>query len=135
MSEKDLELKNDFVISLKDYLMSEYGFVNQYTSEGSNFENKKASCLFKRENEKSEDITGFCFRKDLCSKIPGDEEELLEKIHNFSVRNGRVSRQDPEYDEILKITIGKTDYRISPYIEKGEAGHIKIHLNNAEDFS
>lgn len=126
MSEKDLELKNDFVISLKDYLMSEYGFVNQYTCGKMDFEGQKVGdsyVLKKRAPDKSKDITGFCFRRDLCTRAPENEGELLEKIHNFSVRQRKISRLDPEYDEILKITIGKTDYRISPYIEKGYAGY------------
>jgi hypothetical protein len=122
--------KNDFVTGLRDYLSSLYGIKHHYTFGTGDFEGKKIGgsyCLVRRDSNKPKDITGFCFRKDLCKIIP-DINKLYDDINSFVKTKSNVKGKLE--DKIgLTLKLGKQEYLVHAYIGELYADEITIWIN------
>ena len=120
--------------------MKSYGTKNHYTSGESDFEagikgdEQSISYVLKRRDpNKSKDISGFCFRKDLCSFPPQNADSILSEVHSFAKNQGIESVLDKnrylkEEKRSLTLNIGRERYGVSTFIDEGYAGEISIDL-------
>lgn len=130
MSE-ELNQKNDFVLALRDYLMSKYSTEHHYTCGEGDFEGQKvggAYCLVRRDSNEPKDISGFYFRKDLCSLVPQKELDVLRDVYNFSQDDKNLESVLGEDEKNLTIRFGDDNYLVTSYIDGGYAGEISVHF-------
>lgn len=141
MSESTLQQKNDFVASLRDYLMKKYNTDKHYTFGEGNFEGRidrdgsgATYSLVRGDTNKPRNITGFCFRKDLCRGffVPEDSKGILSDIQKFSKEKGIESelleRKFGEELDQLNVAIAGKEYIVSVYIDDGYAGEILVNF-------
>jgi hypothetical protein len=132
-----LQNKNDFVIDLKHYLKSQYGTEHCYTNGEGEFEGKKtaegAYVSVRRDPSKPKDISGFCFRKDLCEHPPGTANGILKEIHSFASQ--KPDCKSTLDKDTLTIRFGKKEYLVTSFIDGGYAGEIDIYFMEAPRLS
>lgn len=130
---KTLETQNNFIISLRNYLMNLYDTKHHYTFGEGNFEGKKignAYCLVEKDSNKPRDITGFCFRKNLLYFNNLNENQLLENICSFLLsKNIKIETQNP-----LTIKLSDNKYLINTHIGKGYADDISVSFMQLPSF-
>jgi len=140
-----LQEKNNFVISLRDYLMESYGTDKHYTFGEGDFEGRMddngssaSYSLVRRDPNKPRDISGFCFRKDLCMgfSVPSDDKKILMDIQEFSekkkIKNELIEHKIGDRDiNYLKIIIAGKEYMISAYIDDGYAGEMDVYFTES----
>jgi hypothetical protein len=128
----DLNVKNNFVISLREHLQSMYGTNRNYTYGEGDFEGKKIGGgynLVRRDPNVPRDINGFCFRKDMCLNPPWNETEVLKNIHLFASGKKNIeSILQSDGRAQLSIKRGKDTYSVTAHIEEGYAGEISIYF-------
>ena len=130
----ELKLKNNFVRELRNYLQEMYGTSHNYTYGKGDFEarkNKGAYELVRKPINAPEDLSGFCFRKDLCTSPPFNKINLLEDIIRFiSIRKDLECRLLDKHKnhDYLDITFNKKEYLLSAHIGGGYADDINISL-------
>jgi len=128
MSE-ELNQKNEFVLSLREHLMSKYSTKHHYTCGEGDFEGQKigsAYCLVRRDPNTPRDISGFCFRRDLCSWAPQNASDVLKDVYDFSQREKNLESVLDKQEKKLTITFGNRKYSVTSYIDKGYAGEISV---------
>lgn len=132
----ELIKKNEFVIALRDHLQSKYQTEYNYTSGDGDSKAKivdGAYCLTNKDPDELKDLSGFCFRKDLCSCPPRKESEILREIHNFSLEKNLESELDETGNTTIKLE--KNKYLITSYIDGGYAGNINVNIMKLPLFS
>jgi hypothetical protein len=130
---KTLTQKNRFVTELRDYLQEKYRTKEVHTYGDEGFESRKtqgAYCLVRTPTNKPSDISGFCFRKDLCSWPPRTEKQLLDDVKDFASRTEGLEAKFEQNRGILKMTFEDTNYLVHPHIDQGHAGEISIYFTN-----
>ena len=128
-----LNQKNNFVISLREHLKSIYNTRYHYTFGESDFEYQKIDkgySLIDRDPNKPRNISGFYFRKDLCSWLPQNATEVLKEIHDFASKDKNLESVLREDKKDLKITFGDKDYLVTSYINNSYAGNIVVWFRN-----
>jgi len=133
----DLNQKNEFVLALREHLMSKYSTRHHYTEGEGNFESQKiggAYCLVRRDPKKSRDISGFYFRKDLCPWAPQNSQDVLKDVHNFSQRDKNLESVLDEEGKNLTIKFGNQEYLVTSYIDGGYAGEISVSFMKLPSF-
>ena len=132
-----IKSKNKFVLALREYLKSRYKTEYHYTCGEGDFDGQKvgnAYGLVRRDLNKSRDIRGFCFRKDLCCWAPQNEAEVLRDVYNFSQRDKNLESVLDEDGKKLRIRFGDKEYLVTSYIDDGYAGEINVHFIELPDF-
>ena len=124
--------KNEFVLALREHLASTYHTEHHYTSGAGDFAGQTidggAYRLAPRDQTKSKDISGFYFRKDLCSWVPQHASDVLRNIYDFSQRDRHLeSVFDPE-GESLTIRFEHQEYLVTSFIDDGYAGEISVRF-------
>ena len=134
----ELNRKNRFVLDLREHLKSIYRTENHYTYGESDFESKKVGNMFswvRRDLSKPKDISGFCFRKNLCSRPPQSVLNVLKEIHEFSLRDKNLESVLEKDGGNLEIKFGDKKYLVTSYIDGGYAGEVSVHFAKLPDFS
>ena len=134
-----LEQKNDFVVALREHLKSRYQNDNPYTFGEGEFEAQVSEgcySLVRRDTEKPEDISGFCFRKDLCScsYLFHSIDDVLKEAHNFALGRENVKSRLDKGGEELEIAILGKKYHVRAYVGEGYAGEIGVDFMEAPCF-
>ena len=132
-----LNQKNKFVLALREYLKSRYKTEYHYTCGEGDFDGQKAGNaygLVRRDLNKSRDIRGFCFRKDLCYWAPQNEAEVLRDVYNFSQRDKNLESVLDEEGKNLTIKFGNQEYLVTSYIDGGYAGEISVSFMKLPSF-
>jgi hypothetical protein len=126
-----LNQKNEFVLALREHLMSKYSTEHHYTCGEGDFEGQKvgdAYCSVRRDLNEPTDINGFYFRKDLCFQPPQSEADVLKEVSDFFQRDKNLESALEENGKDLKIRFGDKEYLVTSYIDKGYAGEINVHF-------
>ena len=126
---KDLKQKNEFVLALREELKSLYGTRAHYTYGEGDFEAVKKGngySLVRRDANQQKDISGFEFSKDLCQRLPCNEQDLLRHVHAFA--SGQQGIESVLEKDHLQIKIGNKEYSVMTYIDAGYAGPIKLYF-------
>ena len=79
----ELDSKSEFVLALREHLKREYKTEYHHTCGEGNIEGQKVGdghYLIRRDPNKPIDISGFYFRKDLCSWTPQNKADVLKGI-------------------------------------------------------
>lgn len=133
----EINQKNEFVIALREYLKSKYNTNYHYTCGEDDFESKKiddAYCLFRRDSDNEKNISGFFFRKDLCSPIPKNASEILKNIYEFSQNKKNIESELRGDGKGMKVKIGDRKYLVNSYIDEGHAGEISVSFMELPGF-
>ncbi|MCF7872197.1 hypothetical protein K9L97_04130 [Candidatus Woesearchaeota archaeon] len=126
----DLTNKNNFVISLRDHLINWFGTDRAYTYGEGNSEvrvTKGFYCLYRREGSEPEDITGFCFRKDLCAKVLYEKKDILDHICDFAMNVPSLEEVSLS-DNGLSFSLNDKNYLVSVGIGKGPYDVIDVSV-------
>lgn len=126
---KNMNKKNNLVLSLRDHLMNAYSTRKHYTPGESDFECVAGEGNYSsvsRNPSKPRNIGGFYFRKDLCELAPSGSQQLTEDVKNFLDRSGADISLTKQGD--LNLVFGDEEYLITSHIEEGHAGEISVHF-------
>ena len=128
--DKTLAAKNEFIKSLRDHLMIEYGTTEHYTFGEGPYKTvieENAYCLVRKKPSEQEDLGGFCFRKDLCLGIPFNEDGILKDIKKFVSKhqNLEIRLIDRSSDNLI-LGFGDREYMVSTYIGEGCEDEVTI---------
>jgi len=124
---KSVPRKNEFVLELKDTLAGVLGTLQNYVYGWGDFEGieRNGSYQLIRKNSDNRDLSGFCFRKDLCSYKPFNSESLKEFITRWTNERGIETIIDKES---LRITLENKKYLVFTSIGEGYADYIDVTL-------
>jgi len=135
-----LQEKNDFVLDLREHFQEKYGTKYHYTfgegddeAEIRNNNGCVSYHLVKRDPKKPRDLSGFVFRKDLCSYLPQNTDEILNNVHRFAVKKGIESRlsKNSQDDLRLNLEFDEIEYSVRAWIGELYADEINIRLNES----
>ena len=132
-----LNKKNEFVVALREHLQSKYQTKHHYTFGEGDFEGREeegAYCLVRKGSNEPKDISGFCFRKDLCSWAPQSETDMLGEVHNFASGNKNLESALGNGGKSLEIRFDGEKYMVSAYIDEGHAGEISLSFVKSPSF-
>jgi len=90
--------------------------------------------LVRRDPSKPKDISGFCFRKDLCSWQPKEDSAVINDVFKFSQRYKNIECVLEDEGKSLTLKFGNTEYFVSTHIGGGYAGEITVYLIQAFPF-
>jgi len=151
--DQNLRAKNDFVENLRDHLAELYeteyydNTDNELLVDIKKFTNFVIYSAIKRNPmETPYDLSGFCFRKNLCNFAPGSSKAVYEEIHNFALSQGIESTLEEtgrkitlstippkQKEEIIHLTlkIEEKEYNIHAYVDPLYAGYIDVYLSES----
>ncbi len=129
--DKKLATKNNFVKSLRDYLMLIYQTENHFTSGEGPIRVEKIGNAYigvTRSPDEQEDLTGFYFRKDLCSGfLPSNDSGVLDEVKRFVSKDLEIKllKETPEH---LTLSIKDREYMVTAHIGELYADEISINF-------
>lgn len=136
------QIKNDFIVSLRNHLMEKYNtrahytYDNEYKRKREEGENSVNYSLVRKDPTEPREIHGFCFRKDLCDgflSLFQTEEDLIKDIVEYAeeqgieaeIRESLIEDQPSSID----LIIDDEKYWGRVYIEDGYAGEIDFYIS------
>lgn len=123
--------KNKFVTDLRDHLISLYKTKQHYTyGEGEFKAQMKGNvyCLSRKDLNEKDNISGFCFRNDLCDCPPEDIGQVLKDIQVFSLKDESIESRLDTIAKSLEIKLNDKKYLIHSFIDEGYAGEISVYF-------
>lgn len=121
--------KNQFIVLLREHLMSLYSTKNHFTPGEGLYRGEKTSngySLVVKDTDEPMDITGFFFRKDLCLSTPKNSSNVLKEIVNFASKKGLEATLKKESNSLKIKSLEDKDYLVTSHIDEGYAGEISV---------